>query len=221
MRSESLVAMPGSMPMDAASSSVLVRLPLWPTANSVPPAWRYMGWALCHRRGPGRRVAGVADGQVPDQAGDLVVVEDLGDQAHVLHDHHGLAVAHRHPGRLLAPVLEGVEAVEDDGGDVAAGGVDAKDAARLAGAGVIYRKRPRTGLVGSRAGAGATRGAGPRTGPILSQDGQLRRDWRPGYRGGVIDLHTHSTVSDGSDSPEELVDLAAASRPVGLGPDRP
>lgn len=34
----------------------------------------------------------------------------------------------------------------------------------------------------------------------------------PGTRatvGGVIDLHTHSTMSDGSDSPEELVDLAA------------
>ena len=31
----------------------------------------------------------------------------------------------------------------------------------------------------------------------------------PGYRGLVIDLHTHSTVSDGSDTPEEVVALAA------------
>ena len=52
IRSESLVTMPGNMPMDAASSSVLVRLPLWPTANSLPPAWRYMGWALCHEEDP-------------------------------------------------------------------------------------------------------------------------------------------------------------------------
>jgi 3',5'-nucleoside bisphosphate phosphatase len=31
----------------------------------------------------------------------------------------------------------------------------------------------------------------------------------PATVGGVIDLHTHSTMSDGSDKPEELVDLAA------------
>ena len=81
----------------------------------------------------------MADGQVPDQAGQLVVVEDLGDEAHVLHDHHGGAVAHRHPGGLLAPVLEGVEAVEDDGSDIAPRGVNAKDAAGFAVAGVLDR----------------------------------------------------------------------------------
>ena len=44
--------MPGNMPIKMARSSVLVRLPLWPTANSVPPAWRYMGWALCQEDEP-------------------------------------------------------------------------------------------------------------------------------------------------------------------------
>jgi 3',5'-nucleoside bisphosphate phosphatase len=36
-----------------------------------------------------------------------------------------------------------------------------------------------------------------------------RRRGVPSYRGLVIDLHTHSTVSDGSDTPEEVVALAA------------
>jgi 3',5'-nucleoside bisphosphate phosphatase len=36
-----------------------------------------------------------------------------------------------------------------------------------------------------------------------------RRRLVPSYRGLVIDLHTHSTVSDGSDTPEEVVALAA------------
>ena len=36
-----------------------------------------------------------------------------------------------------------------------------------------------------------------------------------------IDLHTHSTASDGTDSPTELVAAAAAAGIDVLGPDRP
>ena len=50
--SESLVAIPGSMPIDDASSSVLVRLPLCPKAKLTPPASRYTGCALCHVEEP-------------------------------------------------------------------------------------------------------------------------------------------------------------------------
>ena len=52
-----------------------------------------------------------------------------GHEAHVLHDGDGLAVAHRHAGRLLAPVLEGVDAVEGEVGHRPAGGVDPEDPA--------------------------------------------------------------------------------------------
>ena len=97
------------------------------------------GLGVVPGRGPGGRIAGVANGQVPDQAGQLVVVEDLGDEAHVLHDHHRGAVAHGHPGRFLSPVLEGVKPVEDYGGHVAPGSVDAEDPAGFPWAGVLNR----------------------------------------------------------------------------------
>ena len=38
--------MPGSIPASSASASVLVRLPLWPSANSWEALSRYTGWAL-------------------------------------------------------------------------------------------------------------------------------------------------------------------------------
>ena len=63
----------------------------------------------------------MTDGQVADQARHFVVVEHLSHQAHVLDHHQRGAIAHRHARRLLAPVLEGVEAVEHDGGDAAPG----------------------------------------------------------------------------------------------------
>ena len=92
---------------------------------------RYTGWALCQRRRPGGRVAGVADGQVALEAGEVALVEDVGDQAHVLDDHHLGAVADRHAGRLLAAVLQGVEAVEGQVGHLAGPAPDAEHPARL------------------------------------------------------------------------------------------
>ena len=58
-----------------------------------------------------------------------MLVEDLGDEAHVLHHRDGLAVAHRDPGRLLPAVLEREEAEVGEVGDGLAGGVDPEDPA--------------------------------------------------------------------------------------------
>ena len=52
----------------------------------------------------------MADGEVAVERGEAALVEHLGDEAHVLDDGDGLAVAHRDAGRLLAPVLQRVEA---------------------------------------------------------------------------------------------------------------
>jgi len=84
-----------------------------------------------------------------------------------------------------------MQPVEDDGSGSAALGVNPKDAAGFPGSGVLDAAvHP----------------------PILSRQGQERRNARLRCCvtvDKVIDLHTHSTVSDGSDSPEEVVALAA------------
>ena len=94
---------------------------------------------------PGRGVADVADGEVTLERREPTLVEHLRDQAHVLRHGDGLAVAHRDPGRLLAPVLEGVEAQVGEVGDGLAGRVDAEDATGVADLRVVHRcSLPRT-----------------------------------------------------------------------------
>ena len=56
------------------------------------------------------RVPRVPDDLVTVERGEAALVEDRGDEAHVLHDRHRLEVRARHPGGLLAAVLERVEA---------------------------------------------------------------------------------------------------------------
>ena len=63
-------------------------------------------------RAPGRGVTGVADREVARQGGHRSLVEDGHDEAHVLHDGHGLAVGHGHAGRLLSAVLQREQPVE-------------------------------------------------------------------------------------------------------------
>ena len=75
------------------------------------------------------RVTGVADGQVPLQAREGALVEDGGDQAHVLDDRDRVTVGHRHARRLLAAVLQGEETVEREVGHPHAGRVDPEDTA--------------------------------------------------------------------------------------------
>jgi hypothetical protein len=81
----------------------------------------------------GGGVAGVADGEVPAQRGEGGLVEHLGDQAELLVDHDGGAVGHRHPGGLLAAVLERVQTEVGQLGDVLARRPDAEHAAGVAG----------------------------------------------------------------------------------------
>ena len=50
--SVSAAVIPGSMPSDAASSAVFVRLPLWPSENPASPTERYTGCAFCHDDDP-------------------------------------------------------------------------------------------------------------------------------------------------------------------------
>ena len=71
----------------AASSAVLTRLPLWHSARPVPAS------VVAERRlrvlpggGAGRGVAGVPDREVPAQAAQRRLVEDLADQPEVLVD---------------------------------------------------------------------------------------------------------------------------------------
>ena len=77
-------------------------------------------------------VADVADGDVAGEVGQGLVVEDLGDQAKVLVDEDLGAVGGGDAGRLLAAVLEGVQAEVGQAGDLLARGPDAEDTALLA-----------------------------------------------------------------------------------------
>ena len=76
----------------------------------------------------GGRVADVADRHVALERLQLLLVEDLGDQARVAHRRDVAALAGGDPGRLLAAVLQRVEAEVGEAGDVVAGCVYAEDA---------------------------------------------------------------------------------------------
>ena len=80
----------------------------------------------------GGRVAHVADRHVALQRPQLLLVEDLGDESRVAHRGDVAALAGRDPGRLLAAVLQRVEAEVGEAGDVVAGRVYAKHPAFLA-----------------------------------------------------------------------------------------
>ena len=80
----------------------------------------------------GGRVAHVADRHVALQRLQLLLVEDLGDEARVAHGGDVAALAGGDPGRLLAAVLERVEAEVGETGDVVPGCVYAEDAALVA-----------------------------------------------------------------------------------------
>ncbi len=84
----------------------------------------------------GRRVADMPDREVTVERREVALVEHLGDEAHVLDDGDGLAVAHRDAGRLLAPVLERVEAVVGELGHGLARRVHAEHPARVSVPGI-------------------------------------------------------------------------------------
>ena len=78
------------------------------------------------------RVAHVADGHVAAQRAQLLLVEDLVDEALVAHRHDVAALGRGDARRLLPAVLQGVEGEVGEAGDIRARGVDAEDAALVA-----------------------------------------------------------------------------------------
>ena len=78
---------------------------------------------------PGRRVARVPDRELAVQAAQLLLVEDLGHEAHVAEHSEPPRVGDGDPRGLLPAVLEGEEPEVGEPGDVALDGADAEDAA--------------------------------------------------------------------------------------------
>ena len=100
------------------------------------------------------------------------LVEDGGDQAHVLDDRDRVTVAHRHAGRLLAAVLQGEETVEREVGHPHPGRVDPEDTAGFLHASPILAQAC---AVTVRPGPGRDSPRAPRPG--------RRRAGRPGRPG--------------------------------------
>ena len=87
--------------------------------------------------GAGRGVARVTDREVALERRERGLVEDLRDQAHVLVDEDLAAVADRDAGRLLAAVLQRVEAVVGQLGDVLPRRPHTEDATGVLGCAVM------------------------------------------------------------------------------------
>ena len=85
------------------------------------------------RRGASGGVAAVADGDVALHGGERLLVEHLADEAEILEHQHLRAVGDGDARRLLAAVLQGIQAVVRELGHVLAGGPDAEDATFLFG----------------------------------------------------------------------------------------
>src|SRR4029078_12683210 len=83
---------------------------VWGAREGVMPDIAVERLGVAPRRRPGGGVPGVADGEVPGEGGEGLVVEDVRNEAHVLHDGDRLSVAHRHARGLLATMLDRVEA---------------------------------------------------------------------------------------------------------------
>jgi hypothetical protein len=92
------------------------------------------GLGVGPHRAAGGGVAGVPDRDVPLEGLEGGLVEDLGDQAHVLVDQDLGAVGGRDARGFLSAMLEGVEPVVGEFGDVLTGGEDTEDAAGVLGA---------------------------------------------------------------------------------------
>ena len=99
---------------------------------------------LCVRpvRRAGRRVARVADRDLALEAAQVLLVEDLGDEAHVAQDGQAAAVGDGDARGLLPAVLEGEQAEVRDARDVALGGANAEDTAHLGVVACLPHRRP-------------------------------------------------------------------------------
>ena len=131
----------------ACSSTALIRLPLWASATSRRSA-RQTGCEFSHEFDAGGRVAHVADRHVALQRAQLLLVEDLVDEALVAHGHDVAALGGGDARRLLAAVLERVEREVGEPGDVVLGRVDAEDAALVARAVAVVEEESREDVDG-------------------------------------------------------------------------
>ena len=128
-----------ALPVRSSRSQVaLVRLPLWPSISSPGrrrrrPAARW-GASCCQwsSSGCGRWRSGPPLPSVALQPGDRLLVEDLAHQAQPLVQREPRAVAGGDPGRLLAAVLQRVQADVGEAGHWVAWRVDADHAALFA-----------------------------------------------------------------------------------------
>src|SRR5262249_44100891 len=108
----------------------------------------------------------VAARQLPE----VVLGEDLGDQPHARVADDPRSVGGRDAGRLLAAVLEGVEAEEGRPGDFVLAAVDAEDAAGLLGTAGATRHLP---LLRAHVGSSAAASSSPRShAPAISSSGR-------------------------------------------------
>ncbi|GAA1404799.1 hypothetical protein GCM10009639_51040 [Kitasatospora putterlickiae] len=82
----------------------------------------------------------MSDGDMPVQRPQGGLVEDLGDESHVLEDENLGAVAHCDARGFLTAVLQGVKAEERELGDLLAGSPDTEDAASVLGAFLAGKK---------------------------------------------------------------------------------
>src|SRR5262249_46469273 len=92
-------------------------------------------------------VPDVADRHVAGEGAELLLVEDLGDQAELAQRGDVAALAGRDPRCLLATVLQGVETEVGEPGDVAARRVHAEDPALIARSIAIGNVETRVGHV--------------------------------------------------------------------------
>ena len=74
----------------------------------------------------------MGDGHVPLQRAQLLLVEDLVDEALVAHRHDVAALGRRDSRGLLSAMLKGVESEVREARDVMPGGIDAEHAALVA-----------------------------------------------------------------------------------------
>ena len=82
----------------------------------------------------------MAEREVTLKRGERPLVEHGCDEAHVLHDRDGLAIADGHAGGLLASVLQREKAVVDELRDRQSRGVDPEDSARFSHAVILPRR---------------------------------------------------------------------------------
>jgi hypothetical protein len=93
------------------------------------------GLGVLDTAGAGGGVAVVAYRDVAGEVTEVFLIEDLGDEAHSEVEVDAVSVGCGYTCALLPSVLERIESVESDPGDVFAGSIDPEDAAIFPGAG--------------------------------------------------------------------------------------